>query len=414
MLATLLLGQIVEEPLETPAPDAASLAFVLQENIKSQVQGNNTFSMDLYNRLRGTKGNLVVSPFNVTGTMAMAYAGASGVTQSQIQSVMHYLSQNVNLYEVFAFLNKKLTAPYYQGPNETRLFIANSVWLQRDLKLSPTYVDIVNKYFQAGLKQVDFMRNPEAARTNINNWVRERTQGRIPNLVAQGDLDASSRMVLVSALFMKAVWKQAFDPSLTKTGVFFKDAIHSVSCQMMTGTAEFPYAELNNLQAIELPYRSSFKDEPEFSMIILLPIGTYDVTPVESILSATNLDTILNNLQPKQVICTIPKFAFSSAFRLDPIFQQMGMSVPFSSYADFSGITGTKDLALGSILHKTYISVDEKGTEAIAATAVSINLTSAQPTETATIFKADHPFIFVIVDRSTRSIIFVGRVETPS
>lgn len=412
VLSTWGYAQVVEPPAEEPVVDSALQARVLRENIRAQTQGNNAFGFELYSRLRSAKGNLFFSPYNITATMVMAYAGSHGTTQAELQGAMHYLSNNENLYAVFEWLNKHFSTAWFQGPNESRVLLGNSVWLQRDLKILPSYLDILNTYFKSSLKQVDFMRNPEAARLNMNLWVKEKTQGRITELVQAGDVDSMTRLVLISSIFMKAVWQNAFEPSLTVPEPFFLNNVDTISTPMMTRTAQFPFYETPSYQVLELPYRSSFKNEPQFSMLIVLP-RNQDFSSFESILSQEAFDRILSGLSPRQVIATIPKFTFSSGFDLKGAMQQLGMEVAFSPLADFSGITGTRDLAIGGVLHKAFVAVDEKGTEAVAATAVTIGVKSYIPPEESIVFKANHPFVFFIVDRSTDSILFMGRLLNP-
>ena len=407
-----LSAQLVEEPIDFPT-DPTTKAKVLQENVKSQVLGNNTFALELFYRLKARQGNVLVAPYAVSSTMAMAYAGAVGGSQGEMQSTFHYLSQNESLYEVFEFLNRKFTKSWYEGPNESRLFLANSLWIQRDLKILPKFLDMISKYFKSSLKQADFMRNPESARVNINSWVKERTQGRLPEMVKSEEIAKTTRLLLISPVFMKAVWRHAFDPILSVNGVFFIDKVHSVAAHMMTTTANFPFLQTDTFQVVEFPYRSSSKDEPQFSMIILLPRNTHDATIVESVLTVENFDTIVQSLKPRQVIATIPKFKLSSIFRLDQTLQNMGLSLPFSPFSDFSELTSDHNLSISGIFHKSVFSIDEKGTEAIAATALSLNQKPESRTEPAVVFKADHPFIFLIVDRSTNSIIFLGRIQSP-
>lgn len=397
----------IEEPIRDPKAEAAILA----ENVGFQVAGNNSFGLELYGRLKAKPGNLFFSPYNITATMVMAYAGAGGITKQEMQSVMRYLANTDLLWPVFGVLNKRLGTPWFQGPNESRLILANSVWVQRDFKLLPDYTNILNTYFRTSLRLADFMRNPEGARLNINAWVKEKTQGRIADLVAQGEVNKSTRLVLVSSIFMKAVWQNAFDPSLTAPGSFFLNNAQSVSAEMMTRSAVLPYYENGSVQVLELPYRSTNKDEPRFSMLILLPKNG-DLSPAENLLTTAQFENLTKSLQVKQVIATIPKFTFSSEFNLNDALQGMGMQAAFSDLADFTSMTQTP-VAIGDVLHKAYVSVDEKGTEAVAATAITINRTSYVPEEQAIIFKADHPFLFVILDQSTGSILFIGRLMTP-
>lgn len=408
-----LLGQLVEQPLEEAPPDAVTKAKILADNVKSQIQGNNQFALELFYRIKNQPGNVIVSPLSVTSSMAMAYAASFGATLTQMQGVFHYLSQNENLYDVFAWINKHFSKSWYEGPNETRLYLVNSLWVQRDIKILPSYSDIISKYFKQNFRQADFMRNPEAARLNINSWMKEKTLGRISDIAQPDQIESSTRMMLPNGDFLKAVWRNAFDPGLTTHGVFFKDPVLTTSASIMTTTGEFSYVQTNPFQAVALPFRSSYKEEPQFSMLILLPRNSYDTRGIENSLSIETFDSIIRSMETKLVLVNLPKFSITSSFNLDNTLQEMGLSLPFSKYADFSSMTTGKEMALSNVLHKTYLSIDEKGTEALAATALSLNLKTSKEAERPILFRADHPFIFIIMDRLTNSILFIGRVMTP-
>ncbi len=385
----------------------------LEENIFTLVRGNNTFAFELYSRLKSNPGNLFFSPYSISAALVMPYAGSGGATKSQFQSVMHYLAQDQNLFEAFAALNQTFSTPSFTGPNETRLFIANSLWLQKDLKILPSFLETAAKYFRAAIKQVDFMRNPDAARLNINDWVKERTQGRIDELLQQSDINNMTRIVVVSSIFMKAVWQQAFDPVLTASDSFFVSPTNTTSVPMMTTSAFFRVDQAKNYTMLEMPYRQSTSNQTHLSLLIFLPRDTFGLPAVESSALSNSVDGLLKNAQNKQVIVSFPKFKLAEEFNLNRTLQQMGLTLPFSPGADFSGITGDFSLELSDVIHKAYLSIDEKGTEAVAATAVTIGVKSILVGEPALVFKADHPFMFMIVDRATNSILFIGRYVAP-
>src|ERR1700722_17227200 len=195
----------------------------LEENIYSLVQGNNIFAFELYALLKGMPGNLCFSPYSITSALALPYAGAQQATQSEIRSVLHYLPKIELILGVYDLLDKLYMTPWYLGSNESRLFSANSLWLQRDIKISPPFYDKLPKSYQNIIKKVDFTRNPDGAKLNINQWIREKTEGRIPKELQRGDIDPNTHMLVVSALFIKGVWDIPFDPAISKRTSFFID-----------------------------------------------------------------------------------------------------------------------------------------------------------------------------------------------
>ncbi len=401
-----------QEEEEQKVKDSALEKRILQENIHAQAQGNNTFAFELYNRLGKTKGNLFFSPYSISAAMVLPYAGSAGATRSQIQTVMHYLAQDTNLYNAFSGLNSFLTTSQFIGPNESRLYLANSIWIQRDLKILPAFYQIASEYFKASLKQADFMRNPDSARLNINGWVQERTEGRIMDLLKSNDVDTSTRLVVVSSIFMKAVWLFPFDPSLTESATFFISPNASVSIPMMTRTSFFSLLQGNRYTLLEMPYRIDKEGAAQLSLLVFLPNENFELPQIESTILSSSLEGLMKNLERKQVIVSLPRFKLSQEFNLNQILQQMGLTLPFSSSADFSGITGNTELAINDVIHKAYLSIDEKGTEAVAATAVTIGLKAVQE-ETPIVFKADHPFLFMIIEKTTNSVLFIGRYVNP-
>ncbi len=404
-----------EEALpEAEVKDIGLKKRIIEESVQGLTQGNNTFAAELYLHLKRQSGNLFFSPYSLSSALAMPYAGAVGATKEQIHSIMHYLQNDTNLFEAYAYLNQNLTRSHFEGPNETRLYVANSLWIQRDLQILPQFQNVMSKYFSSALRLTDFMRNPESARFNINEWVRERTQGRIFNLIGPHDVDINTRLIVVSAIFMKAVWAQAFDPSLTKQGSFFVSPTDTTSAPMMTTSGLFSIYQAPTYTLLDMPYRSTQSGEPEFSLLLFLPTENFGLDGVESAVIGQTVDAFLRAMQKRSVIVQIPKFKLNSEFYLRSTFQSMGMGIPFSDSADFSGISTSANLSFSDVIHKAYLQIDEKGSEAIAATAISISTKSVSPeSEEAFVFRADHPFLFMIVDRTTNSILFMGRLISP-
>ena len=393
-LTFILLAMQIGAQEEEPTMTEADLKAALIENVRSQNAGNNAFALELYNRLKSKPGNIFCSPFSVSSALVLPYAGSAGPTQAQFHTVLRYLTQEDNLYASFAWLNQHFTTPWYSGPNETRLYIGNSLWVQRDIRILPRFQNIASKYFKSSLQRTDFMRNPESSRLSINNWVREKTQGHIDQIMGPGEINANTRLVVVSSIFMRAVWERAFDPNLTAPSSFFADQANTISIPMMTTTGNFPLYQGDSFTMLELPYRAGEGSQTQFSFLVFLPKNTFGLSSVENQVLNTSLESLLKLLRIDRVITFFPKFKILNEFQLNGTLQQMGMFEAFSENADFSGIDGSRDLSLSQVIHKAYLSIDEKGTEAVAATAVTLE-NKSYVNHSPIIFKADHPLSLI-------------------
>jgi serpin B len=268
------------------------------------------------------------------------------------------------------------------------------------------FLDLLAANYGAGMRLVDFENAPEEARVAINDWVSEQTEGRIEELIPQGLIDRMTTLVLTNAVYFNAAWSQPFDPELTQDGAFYPLDGAKVTVPMMRQTASLPYAEGDGYQAVEMAY-----DGNELSMVILLP-ATDRFETFESSLDAARVEGILQGLGYREVALTMPKFEFDAEFQLKEVLASMGMPVAFSGEADFSGMTGNRELFISEVVHKAFVAVDEAGTEAAAATAVIIAKSAlpAEPVE----MTVDRPFLFFIRDLQTGTVLFVGRVMDPT
>jgi serpin B len=374
------------------------------------VDGNNALALDLYGSLRDQDGNLVFSPYSISAALAMTYAGARGQTESQMASAMHFDLPQAALHPALNELDLALSktakaAPAGEQPLQLR--IANAVWVERNLSLLQDYLDVIGRNYGAGIQLADFVNRYEAVRGQINAWVSNQTQGKIKDLIPPGALDRLTRMVLVNAIYFKADWADPFDPKDTQTAPFRLLEGSEVETPMMFQHTSAPYASGSGYSAIELPYQGGTA-----AMEIILPDeGTFEA--FERGLNPGRMEEILGNLQPTSVELGLPKFRFTSRFDLGDSLSALGMPDAFNpDLADFSGMTGGRDLFISKVLHQAFVAVDEKGTEAAAATAAIMAPTSAMPSGVTLI--ADHPFIFLIRDLTTRQILFAGRVIDPT
>ena len=382
---------------------------VAAPDLAEQVGGNSAFAFDLYQALREQDGNLFYSPYSISLALAMTYAGARGETERQMAGALHLILPQERLHPAFNSLDQTLASrgEGAQGKDEQgfRLNVVNAIWGQQGYQFLPTFLDVLAENYGAGLRVVDFASAPEEARGTINEWVGQQTEGRIKDLIPQGALDALTRLVLTNAIYFNAAWADAFEAAQTQEGPFHLLDGSEVSVPLMRQTSGFGYAEGEGYQAVELPY-----DGWELAMVVLLPrAGEFE--RFESALDAGRVEQIIGSLEYQQVRLTMPKFEFESGFSLKEALAALGMAEAFSEQADFSGMTGRRELFISEVVHKAFVSVDEAGTEAAAATAVMMAPTSAveEPVE----MTADRPFIFLIRDLETGTILFVGRVVEP-
>jgi len=382
------------------APDATAA------EMAELVAGNSTFAFDLYQMLRQEgDGNLFYSPVSISLALAMTYAGARGETEEQMAATMHYTLTQERLHPAFNALDTALTS--YDEADAFQLNIANAIWGQEGYKFLPSFLDTLAENYGAGLRTLDFVEETEAARKTINDWVSDQTEEKIQDLIPEEVLDAAVRLVLTNAIYFNGKWALPFAKKDTHDEPFTLLDGSTVSVPMMSQTKTFKYAEGDGYQVVELPYRDS-----NMSMLFLLPeAGRFE--EIEATLSAESVTAFTEALTPQQVHLFVPKFTFESEFDLSETLIQMGMPAAFSfgAAADFSGMTGRRDLFISDVLHKAFVAVDEEGTEAAAATAVIMKL-GASPEESI-LMKLDHPFLFLIRDNSSGTILFIGRVLNP-
>jgi serpin B len=378
-------------------------------DVATLVDGNTAFSFDLFQELKSEDGNMFYSPYSISLALAMTYAGAWGETEQQMADTLHYDLSQDNLHPAFNYLDMELAkrGEGARGKDDEgfRLNIVNAIWGQKDFTFLPEFLDTLAENYGAGLRLLDFINETEKSRITINDWVSDETEGRIQDLIPQGQLDSATRLVLTNAIYFNAAWQYRFEKSMTSDSAFHLLNGQDINVPMMRQTESFGYTTGDGYQAVELQY-----DGGELSMVILLPDpGEYD--SFEDQLNVENTNEIINRLQYTQVALAMPKFEFESEFKMKDTLSRMGMPVAFSPSADFSGMTGGKDLYIDQVIHKAFVSVDEAGTEAAAATAVDMKLTS-MPAEPVNV-TIDHPFIFLIRDIETGTILFVGRVMNP-
>ncbi|WP_437678712.1 serpin family protein [Sorangium sp. So ce131] len=380
---------------------------VPEADSKELAVGNTTFALDLYRQLAAEPGNLFYSPYSVSSALAMTYAGARGETAEQMATALRFTLPQERLHPAFNALDLALASrgegAEGQDGEGFRLNVANALWGQKDYFYVPEFLDVLAVNYGAGMNLVDFVQASEEAREIINGWVAKRTEDRIKDLLPEGVLTPSTRLVLTNAIYFNAAWQFPFEEERTAPGDFTLPDDSTVSVPMMAGAAQVPYGEGDGYRALEMPY-----DGRELSMVLVLPS---DLGEFESGLDRARLEGVLGSLEDRSVQIALPKFEFESTFDLVPPLEELGMPIAFTGDADFSGINGQGGLSISDVIHKAFVSVNEAGTEAAAATAVVIGETSAP--EPAAI-RFDRPFLFFIRDIATSAVLFAGRVTDPS
>ena len=373
------------------------------------VKGNNEFATDLYGRLKDkTSGNLFFSPYSISTALAMTYAGAAGETQKQMAEVLHFTVPEPELHEAMARLRSSLLADKKKG---YELRVANRLWGQKGYEFLPEFLQTTRKYYGAELGVLDFAKNTEAARQEINAWVEKQTEEKIKDLLAPGVLDPQTRLVLTNAIYFKGNWQEKFEKDATKDAPFHLSADKEVTVPMMHQTEQFGYRATDDLQVLEMPYAKG-----ELSMIVLLPKEIEGLPQLEKKLTQANLQEWTKGLRRQKVIVYVPRFKMTSQFGLKDTLQAMGMTLAFDDQEGrfLPHEPASEGLYISAVVHKAFVDVNEEGTEAAAATGVVMMPMAARlrPEQPPT-FRADHPFLFLIRDNQTGSILFMGRVANP-
>lgn len=381
-------------------------------DVAAQVAGNTAFALDLYAQVReGSDANLFFSPHSIEVALAMTWAGARGGTESDMAGALHFELEQSGLHPVFNHLDLELNSrgEGAEGADGEgfRLNVLNAIWGQVGYTFLDDFLDVLAMHYGAGLWLMDFAADPDAAAEEINEWVEVATEDRIEDLIPPGAITGDTRMVLVNAIYFNAAWAEPFEEEQTVDGPFSTLAGGTVTVPMMHKMSEMAYAEGEGYQAVEIPY-----DGHELSMLILVPdLGSLDA--FEQGLSPAFLAQVEAGREYGIVELTMPRWELDGeTFSLKEILTALGMGVAFSSAADFSGMNGTGDLAIQDVLHQAFVKVNEAGTEAAAATAVIVGETGVPPLGPA--ITLDRPFIYLIKDRPTDQILFVGRVVDPS
>ena len=395
------------------AMSEASRSAVEPAAVASVADATNAFATDLYAALAAANGedNLVFSPHSAAVALAMTLEGARGETAAEMAAVLHADLAGGELAAGFNGFDQALAAipgeyPLGDETVELELATANQLFGQQGFAFEAEFLDTLASEYGAGMRLVDYETASEEARQLINAWVDEQTRTRIPELIPQGVINELTRLVLTNAIYLNAPWQHRFEEAATSNGTFTTLAGDEVTAPFMHETASYGYAAGAGYQAVELPYVGG-----QLSMVVVVP-DAGEFASFEAGLDAARIAEVRDSLRGAQVALSFPRFEFRTQSALKPVLSDLGMPTAFTDRADFSGITSEASLLIQDVLHEAFISVDEEGTEAAAATAVVVGLTSApaEPIE----LTVDRPFLFLIQERETGAVLFLGRVTDPT
>lgn len=372
--------------------------------------GTNEFALDMYREVSGLEeeGNIFFSPYSVSMTLGMVYGGARGNTALDMSSVLHFNLPVEAVNTGFQLLTKTIS---FGRPSELEtgdpftMAISNGLWVQQDYELLDDFVSAVREFYGASVESLDFIGDTEGSRETINSWVARNTMNKILNLIPFGVLDTDTRVVLTNAVYFKASWTHPFNLNATSDRRFILEDGSEVVVPMMTNTDSYRYASSDDWSAVVLDYAGG-----DAGMLVIMPTG--DMGEFQEGFDAELLAAVRSSMSSRNLHLSMPRFEFTRSMPLSTILRSLGMESAFDSSADFSGITGNRDLYISEVLHKAYVKVDETGTEAAAATALTMATTGmpAPPAE----MNINRPFVFIIQNNLTGSIVFMGRVMNPS
>ncbi len=381
----------------------AILVSAKAQRISEQVKNNNNFTFDLFNYV-DNNDNVFLSPFSVSTALAMTYEGAENKTRNEMSKVLYFPQSNEKVNKSFSEIIKKTQIT--NNKKQYTFNIANSLWAQQDFEFLHSYFETIKRYYAAPIQMVDYKDNVnrEKVRLGINKWVESKTNDKIKGLISENDLDNETKLVLVNAVYFLSEWKKAFKKEATKEDEFLTFSGKTTKEFMHTGT-KMKYFGDEKFKVLEIPYKNN-----KASMIILMPNEIQDFNEFKKGLNADFYNSVKNKLRYENISLYLPKFKIEFKQDLAKTLSNAGMKRAFSSRADFGAMVCKKNIRIDKIIHQTFIDVDEVGTEAAAATAVVMKrVTSVGPSKKIE-FKANKPFVFLIRENTTGSILFVGQL----
>jgi serpin B len=393
----IILNKTADERDTNPAITSSELSQV--------ATGNNAFGVDLFKKLVKENENTFFSPYSISVALSMTWGGACGQTAKEMAQTLRFPFDQEKQHAGINSLDRSLKNS--SEKSGFQLNIVNQLWGDQRFSFLHSYLKLLTINYGAGMMLLDFIHQPEPSRILINNWVRKQTKDRIKDLIPLGGIIDSTKLVLTNAIYFKAEWATTFNAANTFDRKFQRSVRDSIMVKTMSQKAAFPVAKTDDYQAIELPYKGN-----EMSMLIIMPEPGKMAMVMDS-LSPKYIATVENSLKANQINLLLPKFKFTTqSLSLALVLDSLGMRLPFNDSADFSGMDGKKDLIISNVFHKAFVAVDEKGTEAAAATAV-IMTTECSTERPVPLYTFDHPFIFLIHDNKTNTLLFMGRINDP-
>jgi serpin B len=380
--------------------------FTTSPVVKTVVAGNTALALDLYQKLRATPGNVFFSPFGVSTGLGLLYAGARGDTERELGQAAHFNLPQGELHPAFGELIARLDR--LQHGSRLTLVAANGLWLQQGDAFLNNFLQLARTRYRAQLEAADFTRETRTASSRINTWVEKQTRGRIKGMVETGQFHPLTRLVLCDVLYFKGNWRSQFEEKKTRPAPFHLSAKETAEVPMMSQDAEFKMAwdEGGLATLLELPYYGG-----DLSMVIILPQALDGLAEVEEALTNDKLNSWLARLdeaRPNKTWVHLPRFTTRQSVNLRPVLNSLGVVSALKYGADFSGMDGTTNLFLGCALQRTFVEVSERGTEAAAVEVLEVRTMGMH-----SLFNADHPFLFLIRDRGSGTILFLGRLADP-
>ncbi len=365
-------------------------------------QANNRFAIELYKKINNGSNNCF-SPYSISSCLSMVMLGANSSTYQEMQKSLSMNFSKDTLAQSYA---------YHKNMMQSSLFsIANSIWVDHSNRILPNYQSLLTKNFASKVYKEDFQHSPSIAVNNINRWIEKATNNKIKDLVDRSSINSSTRMVLVNAIHFLGKWQLPFESSLTKKETFYPLQKQPLAVDMMQQTEYFPYLEKEDFQAISMPFSSQ---DSNYTCVVFLPKKESSLAHFQSTMDAENIEEWLNSMSKTKVHLSLPKFRIKQRLDLEQILVSIGMRQAFSPFADFSAINGQNDLYLSKVLHEAFFDLNENGVEAAAATAAIVwTKGSYTPPQMPVCFHADRPFIYMLVEKKTNTILFLGTYQTP-
>ncbi len=391
------------EPEQAPEPSTQPAT---DPEIEAVASGNNAFALDLYSHLARQRGNRVLCPFSLRTLLVMVYGGARAETEREMARALRLRLDKGKALPVHGRFYERLHKEERRGPVE--LFVADSLWVDRRFRLRSDYVELLRRHYGIPLRRADFDRAHKRIRVEINQWVEKQTRGRIAELIPPGVLTPLTALTIVNAVAFHAEWAARFDVEQTKEAPFWLARGGSVKVPLMTTRGAYPYVDGGWFRMLELPYAGD-----ALSMLVLVPREDDGLSELETTLTPVNLDAWQKGLKKTDVRVFLPRFEVHSSVRPVEALQAMGMREAFGVNADLTGLSTWEKIWISHILHGATIRVDERGTGAPAESAATMTPGAATEASPDVIFRADHPFLFLIRHRPTGAILFVGRYVDP-